>query len=1023
MNDGPQRVHGLPNRWFDGWRRAAAWRGLTVSLRSYLVALMLLATVPIAALMSLLILDDVRAGDRRLQQELERHAGALALAIERELESSIESLQTLGQTEALRQWEMRPLPSAGADWARLRSSWSRLVVRAPGGQALYDSAGPDSGPPGDPAAFARVLQTRTVQVSPLLTEPRTGRPATLILVPVVTEGQPRQVLTAWIDAAHWVELLQRAGAPPDGYSALYDSRQQLIASSGQAAAAHAPLSGWARQASGVQRSQQVDGVALTAWQRLPLADWGIVVGHATAAAEAAQRRTILATVATAAACLLLGVALALALAGRITRPLQALARRGARRPADEPSGHWPDSGSHSLLPVREITLLTEAVQRAEQDQQQARARLQNQADEFQTLFASSPIGLALAQDARCDAVLHNAEMERLLGPAHAPGEGAVRVLHRGAPLQRAELPLQRAAASGQPVAPVELELIDAAGVARHAIAQAVPLLDADGRPRGAIAALTDITARKASEALVADADRRLRENLRLMELAQEAGNVGFFVYRFDSHEASWTPGHARLFALDDPSGRSIEVSLDGWLQRIHADDRAPLEQALRRMLAATQTQETLEFRVVAGSAAPRWLSSRMQASYDAAGRPLQVVGVTVDISDQKAAEQAAVALNEREQRARHAAEAANRAKDEFLAMFGHELRNPLSGIASAIEVLNQAPNDSPLAVSAREVIARQTRHLTHLMDDLLDVGRVVSGKVLLTRKAFDLAALVQRLVDGLKITGEAAGHQLHTSLETVWVKADATRIAQVASNLLTNALKYTPAGRSIDVIVQAQPASGERGPQALLQVRDEGDGIASELLPHIFDLFVQGERTLDRRAGGLGIGLTLVRRLVEQHGGRVTAESSPRGSVFSVWLDAVPAHAEAQPAGQLPAPQRRRVLIIEDNADAANSLRALLELDGHQVEIAVDGPGGLQALLAQRPDAAVVDIGLPGLNGFDLARESRGAGYAGMMVALTGYGQGTDIKRALKSGFDAHLVKPLDAERLRRLLVEGPGFG
>jgi signal transduction histidine kinase/CheY-like chemotaxis protein len=445
---------------------------------------------------------------------------------------------------------------------------------------------------------------------------------------------------------------------------------------------------------------------------------------------------------------------------------------------------------------------------------------------------------------------------------------------------------------------------------------------------------------------------------------------------------------------------------------------------MRQMLAEGRTQERIEFRVPsdeAEPAPPRWLSSRLQASYDAQGRPLQVVGVTVDVSDQKAAEDAHRALNEREQRARRAAEAASRAKDEFLAMFGHELRNPLSGIASAIEVLNQAEPGSPLAASAREIIGRQTRHLTHLMDDLLDVGRVVSGKVLLTKRPFDLAALVRRLLDGLKITGEASGHDLRVDLTPVWVKADATRIAQVASNLLTNALKYTPPGRGIEVIVR--PVQGEQGSEALLQLRDEGDGIPPELLPKIFDLFVQGERTLDRRAGGLGIGLTLVRRLVEQHGGRVGAESSPSGSIFSVWLAAVPPQAKPPPKGVLPEPKRRRVLVIEDNADAANSLRALLELDGHSVEVAADGPAGLEALLARRPDAAVVDIGLPGMSGFDVAKRSRGAGYAGLLVALTGYGQGTDIKRALQAGFDAHLVKPLDAERLRRLLVDGPTFG
>jgi signal transduction histidine kinase/CheY-like chemotaxis protein len=989
-----------------------------VSLRSYLVALMLLATVPIAALMSILILDDVRAAEQKLHQDLQRHAGALALAIERELAFSIEALQAIGQAEALRHWGAQTDSPPGPGWPRLRPSWSRLVLMDPAGHALYDSAGEPAAPAGDAAGLARVLQSRAAVVSSLLDEPRSHTPGTLVQQPVLIDGELRYVLAAWIDARHWRGLLQRAGAPPEGFSALVDGERRVIAATPGGEALALQLTGWTTTAAGVASEELADGSAQVAWQRLPPSDWGVVVGQSTAAVDAAQRSTILASIATAAGCLLLGVTLALGVARRITQPLRALALGGAP-PQDE---GWPLPNQR--LPVREIALLQQAMQRAAQEQQRSRAQLQTQADELQALFASSPIGLALARDRDCKEVLHNAEMQRLIGPPRATGDGAgpVQVLYRGTPLQPADWPLQRAAAGGRPVPPMELELVSTEGGApRHAIAHAVPLLDADGSARGAIAALTDITGRKAAEAQIAEVDRRLHESMRLMELAQEAGHVGFFVYRFDIARASWTPGQARLFGL---APQPFDGTLDDWLQRIHEEDRAAVEAALRQMLATGQQHERIEFRVPsddAEPAPPRWLSSRLQASYDVQGRPLQVVGVTVDVSDQKAAEEAHRALNEREQRARRAAEAASRAKDEFLAMFGHELRNPLSGIASAIEVLNQAEPGSPLAVSAREVIGRQTRHLTHLMDDLLDVGRVVSGKVLLTKRPFDLAALVRRLLDGLKVTGEASGHALRTQLEPVWVKADATRIAQVASNLLTNALKYTPPGRGIDVIVK--PVRSEQGAEALLQLRDEGDGIPPELLPKIFDLFVQGERTLDRRAGGLGIGLTLVRRLVEQHGGRVAAESSPAGSVFSVWLAAVPAQPEAPPKGVLPEPKRRRVLVIEDNADAANSLRALLELDGHSVDLAADGPTGLDALLESRPDAAVVDIGLPGMNGFDVAKRSRGAGYSGMLVALTGYGQGTDIKRALQAGFDAHLVKPLDAERLRRLLVDGPTFG
>ena len=216
-------------------------------------------------------------------------------------------------------------------------------------------------------------------------------------------------------------------------------------------------------------------------------------------------------------------------------------------------------------------------------------------------------------------------------------------------------------------------------------------------------------------------------------------------------------------------------------------------------------------------------------------------------------------------------------------MLGHELRNPLSAIASAVEVLNRVEAGSEVAASARQIAARQTRHLAHMMDDLLEVGRVISGKVLLTRRALDLSLLVQRVVSTLEVTGDAQRHVLQIDLQPVWIDADATRIEQVFSNLLTNALKYTPAGGLIKVAVQSDGAS------AVLQVSDNGPGIPPTLLPRVFDLFVQGERSLDRRTGGLGIGLTLARRLVELHGGTIEADSSPRGSTFKVRLPAIEA--------------------------------------------------------------------------------------------------------------------------------------
>jgi PAS domain S-box-containing protein len=753
---------------------------------------------------------------------------------------------------------------------------------------------------------------------------------------------------------------------------------------------------------GTAPTPQLDGDdAYVGWRRLALGGWGVDVGIGAEAVDAAQGRGIAGALGTAAACLLLGVTLALLAARRMTLPLQWLAE-----PALQAGRPLP------AVRVREVAMLRDALAAAALNDEAARERLQTKADEFETLFASSPIGLAFAQDAQCRVVLHNAAMDKLFGALAAHASGTVQVLHRGHLLERAEQPLQRAASGGESVPLTELEVRLEGQPSTWVLANAVPLRGPTGQSRGAIGAVVDITEAKRAQARLHQADRRLRESQHLIDLAQEAGHVGFFQYQFETDQMMWTPGLAKLFGIEPLHADS---PLDEWLRRIDRADRARVEHTLRHLVDVRRERETIEYRVTPPEGGERWLSSRVLLTFDDAGRALQMVGVTVDMTEQQRVERERAALVEREQSARMEAEAANRAKDEFLAMLGHELRNPLSAIASAVEVLNRVDASAELAADARRIIARQTRHLAHMMDDLLDVARVISGKVLLAKSTLNLAQLVTRAVGTLQVTGESRAHEVTLQAEHAWVEGDATRLEQVTTNLLNNALKYTPAGGRIEVGV-----AHENG-QAVLRVKDSGVGIPATLLPRIFDLFVQGERTLERRAGGLGIGLTLVRRLVQLHGGTIEAQSAPgQGSVFTVRLPAVaaPAATRETERDRLPESRRRRVGIVEDNEDALAALRSLLELDGHSVWSASDGLAGLDAVLAQRPDVAVIDIGLPGIDGYELARRSRAAGYAGRMIALSGYGQDRDVQQALKSGFDAHLVKPVDPQALRKALVE-----
>ncbi len=369
-------------------------------------------------------------------------------------------------------------------------------------------------------------------------------------------------------------------------------------------------------------------------------------------------------------------------------------------------------------------------------------------------------------------------------------------------------------------------------------------------------------------------------------------------------------------------------------------------------------------------------------------------------------------------RNRARAERANRTKDDFLAMLGHELRTPLSAIKNAGQVLEEARSDAS-ATRAREVIGRQVGHITHLINDLLDVERLVSGKIRLHREALDMADAVHRAV--AVFTEDATlDREIELTTEPVSVNADAVRLEQVLTNLVNNAIKYTPNGGRIRVALRAQ------GSEAVLTVEDTGLGISPRMLPFIFDMYVQADRTLDRAQGGLGIGLTLVRRLVELHGGTVVAASKGEGhgSCFVIRLPQVEAKQSALAARR---PERRmkprRVLLIEDGADAREMLRMTLELAGHTVYDAADGIRGLELLKVARPDVAIIDIGLPRLNGYEVARRIRQEphGRGMLLLALTGYDAPGDALRSKAHGFDHHLVKPVDPDRLANLLSEDGG--
>jgi signal transduction histidine kinase/CheY-like chemotaxis protein len=372
-------------------------------------------------------------------------------------------------------------------------------------------------------------------------------------------------------------------------------------------------------------------------------------------------------------------------------------------------------------------------------------------------------------------------------------------------------------------------------------------------------------------------------------------------------------------------------------------------------------------------------------------------------------------LAARQQQAQEELRLADQRKDEFLAMLAHELRNPLAPIATAAHLLQAAADETPQLRQIATIIQRQASHLTHLVDDLLDVSRVTRGLIQLERAVVDPADVVEAALEQSRGLITARRHALHVDVPRgAAIEADRTRLVQVLANLLNNAAKYTPQGGEIRVVLER--ADGEVG----MSVRDTGMGIHPELRPHLFDLFSQGERTPDRSQGGLGIGLALVRSLVDLHGGRIDVHSDgPQcGSRFTVWLPRVAAEpARPVPASPaLQAPVRLRVLVVDDNADAVAMLCEVLEMCGHAAIAAATAAEAL-ALADGAFDAGILDIGLPDMTGYELATTLRRRGASGLLVALTGYGQPQDRVLSRAAGFDHHMVKPVDIDALVRILA------
>jgi PAS domain S-box-containing protein len=660
---------------------------------------------------------------------------------------------------------------------------------------------------------------------------------------------------------------------------------------------------------------------------------------------------------------------------------------------------------------------------------------------------------------------------------------------------------------------------------------ASPIRTAEGQVEGVVLVFRDISARRRGDrerAQLLEDERAARTAaetaVEQLRLAIQAGGMGTWEYTIGTGAVKWSPG---LEAIHGHTPGSFPGTFAAFRDEIHPDDR---ERVLEAIGAAVEQRRDhhVEYRIVRSDGSVRWVEGRGQLFCDPQDRPERMVGVCLDVTDRRHAEErfrlaveaapaamimvdqrgkivlvnaltqqllgftrgelvgqsidqlvppryrdrhaeyragfiadsrqrpmgggrelyvlrkdgsevpveiglspletadgrfvlAAVTDITQRRQAASALQEADRRKDEFLAMLAHELRNPLGAITNAAQLLKQLGPPEGNLRWARDVIERQAAHLARIVDDLLDVSRISRGQIILRREPILLASAVSLALETAGPLMESRSQRFSSAAaaDAIWVEGDATRLAQVIENLLSNASRYTEPGGAISLVLQREASD------AVVKVRDTGIGIAAEILPRVFDLFVQAERTPDRAPGGLGLGLTLARRLTEMHGGRLEAFSAGpgQGSEFVVRLPLLAeeprAETHARPGSvRVQETVKRRILVVDDNADSAEALALALCVTGHEVRMAADGPSALVAAVEFRPQVVLLDIGLPGMDGYEVGRQLREerACEGTVLVALTGYGQDDDRRRSRAAGFDHHLVKPVTPDAILAVL-------
>lgn len=555
----------------------------------------------------------------------------------------------------------------------------------------------------------------------------------------------------------------------------------------------------------------------------------------------------------------------------------------------------------------------------------------------------------------------------------------------------------QAALSGRAPYDTEFRVCRSDGEIRWFLSAAHSVCDSQGRITRLVGIVQDVTAIRKTALELESANARLTE-------ATRAGGLGIHEYYPQEGRLVWDAQMRAWWGIDPAE----VVTYEKFVTRLHADDREPTQAAVDRALdPVTGGRYEADYRVMQADGTARWMHATGRVFFQG-GLAVLLIGTVQDITQDRLLADALRAADQR--------------KDVFLATLSHELRNPLAPIRTAARLLANPKLDAQQLAWAQAVIQRQVTSLALLLDDLLDISRITQGKLVLKLERVTLASVIDAAVESARPLLDRKQHRFTVSLppEAVLLEADPLRLAQILSNLITNSAKYTDPGGRIEVAARVEDGS------LTIEITDDGIGIPAEAVPKLFDMFSQFDTSAGRAEGGLGIGLALVKGLVELHGGSVTARSAGReqGSTFAVKLPNAE-YMSGSSMSELIVPtlfsHSRRVLLADDNRDGADALAMLLKVSGHDVRVAYDGPSAVSVAQTFRPDVAIIDIDMPGMDGYAVARMLRGESWASgvMLLAVTGWGQEGDRNRAARAGFDSHLTKPVDPEMLASLLSQG----